>query len=92
MENCVHHHLKGGGRVGKTEEHDCGLKQPFMSEKCCFPLVTFLDSDIVVAPPDIEGCKEGTTTEAVDDLWDEWGYIAVADGPFVNRSIVLYGA
>ena len=91
-EDRVHHGLKGSGRVGEAEEHDCGFEQSFVSEEGCLPLITFFDSDIIIAPADVEGCEESAAAEAVDDLQDEWGYIAIPDSPLVNGSVVLNGA
>ena len=91
-EDRVHHSLEGGGRIGEAEEHDCWFEQSLVGEEGCFPFIAFLDPDIIIAPANVESGKESTATEAVNDLWDEWGYIAISDSPFVNGSVVLNGA
>jgi hypothetical protein len=53
-ENVVHHCLKGRGRVGKAEEHDCQFKEAFTCFEGGLSFVSLLDSDIVVAPSYIE--------------------------------------
>jgi hypothetical protein len=45
--------------------------------------------NIVVSPLYIELGKEGTSTEAINSLWDQWGYISVLFCPFVDRTVVL---
>ena len=54
MERVIHESLEGSGKVGKTEEHNCGFKQPFMGDKGCLPLVTILYSYVVVPPLNIK--------------------------------------
>ena len=54
MERVIHESLEGSRGVGKTEEHNCGFKQPFMGDKGCLPLVTILDLYIVVPPLNIK--------------------------------------
>ena len=52
-ENGVHHGLEGGRGIGKAKEHYFWLKQALISNERCFPLVSFLDADIIVSPTDI---------------------------------------
>jgi hypothetical protein len=49
-KDCVHHRLEGRQGVGEAEEHDHGFEQAFVGEEGCFPLVSILDLDVVVAP------------------------------------------
>ena len=42
--------LKGGGRIGHAEEHDGGFIESSVSDEGSFPLVAFLNSDIVISP------------------------------------------
>jgi hypothetical protein len=86
----VHHHLKGGWRVGETEEHDCGFEKPLWSKEGSFPLITVFDTDIVVSPPDIELSEQRAATEVIDCLWNERGDIAILLSPLINWSVVLY--
>ena len=50
----VHEPLKGGGGVGKPEEHYGGFEESLMGDEGCFPLVTVLNSHVVVPPPDVK--------------------------------------
>ena len=86
----IHHHLKGGWRIGKTEEHDCGFEEPFWHEEGSFPLVPILDADVVVSPSDIEFGKQSASAKAVDGLGNEGRDVAILLGPFVDWSVVLY--
>jgi hypothetical protein len=48
LENVVHHHLEGGGRISESEKHHLGLVEATISAKHCLPLVTLLDPNILV--------------------------------------------
>ena len=53
-EGVIHKSLKSGGGVGKSKEHDGGFEESLMGDEGRFPLVTILDSYVVVPPPNIE--------------------------------------
>ena len=53
----VHHLLKYGRRVTETKEHNSRFKESKLCLEYYFPLITFLDSDIIVAPINIKFCK-----------------------------------
>ena len=53
-EGVVHEALESGGGVGKSEEHHGRFEKSFVGNEGCFPLVTVLDSYVVVSPPDVE--------------------------------------
>ena len=53
-EGVVHEALEGGGGVGESEEHHRGFEKSFVGNEGCLPLVTVLDSYVVVSPPDVE--------------------------------------
>ena len=63
-----------------------------MGKEGGFPFVAFFNPDIVEAPADVHFGEEGTAAHPVNDSWDEWSYISVADCPFVDRSVILYRA
>ena len=60
-----------------------------MGEECSFSFISFLDSDVVVAPTDIYDCKFGASAEAVYHLVNEGGYVSVLFGPFIDGLVVL---
>jgi hypothetical protein len=54
LENVIHHSLEGGQAVSHAIQHYQWFKQPLVTPKGCFPFISFLDSDVLVAPLDIE--------------------------------------
>ena len=53
-EGVVHETLEGGGGVGESKEHHSGFEEAFMGDEGCLPLVTVLDSYVVIPPSDIK--------------------------------------
>src|SRR5882672_9914189 len=53
LEDVIHHHLEHHRAVSETKEHDKGFEQASVRPKGCLPLVSVLDSHIVVPPSDI---------------------------------------
>ncbi|KAI0312979.1 hypothetical protein OF83DRAFT_1036300, partial [Amylostereum chailletii] len=97
FEKFIHHCLECRRRIHKAKEHHQGFVQPTVSFESGLPLVSFLDMDIlvvldiVVAPADIYLGEDLGTLEFVDELGDEWEWVFVLDGAFVQRSVVLHG-
>ena len=54
-----------------------------MGAECGFLFITLFDSDVVVSPADVYNHELGASTEVVDDLGNEGGYISVFLSPFV---------
>ena len=57
-EGIRHEMLECGGGVGHAEEHDSWFIESTMGDEDSFPLVTFLDMDIVVLPLHIKLSKD----------------------------------
>ena len=53
-ENVIHHGLEGCRAIGETEEHHQGLEQSSVGSEGSLPLITLLDPDIIVPPPNIQ--------------------------------------
>jgi len=53
-EDVIHHHLEHRQAVSETKEHDKGFKQALVHPKGHLPLISILDSHIVVSPLDIQ--------------------------------------
>ena len=53
-EDVIHHCLECGGRICKPKEHYCWFEHAEQGFECCLPLVTLLDSDIIISPSDVK--------------------------------------
>ena len=53
FKDVVHHHLEGSWAVCETEEHNEWFEQSAVHSESSLPFITFLDTDIVEAPPNI---------------------------------------
>ena len=53
-EGVVHESLKGSGGVGEAKEHYGGFKESSVGDEGCLPLMTILDSYIVIPPSYVE--------------------------------------
>ena len=59
LEDVVHERRECTGRVGQAKEHNCGFKETTIGGEGCLPLVTSLDTDVVVSPSDVQGSEYG---------------------------------
>jgi len=89
LEYLVHHGLKGGWTIGETEEHNQRFEKSSVCAKGSLPLITFLDADIVVPPPDIEFGDVLRTSESVNEVRDEWEWVRVLYRLRIQCSVVL---
>ena len=53
FKDVIHHHLEGSWAVCETEEYNKWFKQSAVRSESGLPFVTFLDADIVEAPPNV---------------------------------------
>jgi len=53
-EGVIHKSLEGGGGVGEAKEHDGRFEEAFVGDEGGFPLMPVFNTDVVVAPPNIE--------------------------------------
>src|SRR5260221_7620063 len=72
FELIVHHCLEGTRGVGQSEEHNCGFKQSVAGFEGGFPLVTFFNTNIIVAPANIEFCVPFLSGETMDEIRYQW--------------------
>ena len=91
-EGVVHEPLKGGRGVGEVKEHDGGFKEAFVGDKGSLPLVSVLDSNIVVSPSDIKFGEYFGIFELINEVRDQREGISISDSVFIEVSIVLTGA
>ena len=88
----VHESLERGRGIGHPEEHYERLEKSSVCGEGTFPLMSVLDSDIVVSPPDIEFSEEFSSLELINEVGDEGEGIGIADSMLVKVPIVLTGA
>jgi hypothetical protein len=55
-------------------------------------LIAILDANVVVSPTDIKLGKPLLAYEALDEFLDEEEWISIADGEFIECSVILYGS
>jgi len=91
MEGIIHELLESGGGIGETEEHDGGFEEAFVGNKGGFPLVSVFDSDIVIAPSDIELGEYFGVFEFVDEVGDQWERVGIPNSVFIKIPVVLTG-
>jgi len=70
LKDVVHHRLEGGGTVREAKEHDKGFVQAAVGPEAGLPLVSFLYSDIVEAPLDVQLYEVLGSTELCNQLWN----------------------
>ena len=50
----VHHCLECSWGVCESKEHDSWFEQSLICDEGCFPLIAFLDMDVIVSPSDVK--------------------------------------
>ena len=88
-EGIGHKLLKGGGRIGHAEEHDSGFIKSSVGDEGGFPLVTFLDSDIVISPSHIKLGEDLGVFKFVDEIGDQGEGICVSNSMAIEISVIL---
>ncbi|KAG5718751.1 hypothetical protein E4T56_gene2632 [Termitomyces sp. T112] len=89
LEDVVHHGLEGGGAVGESEEHNKQLKQFPVGLEGGLPLISLLDTHLVVAPSDVQFSEVPCTLEVVDELGDEEKGVAIVYCHGIKNPIIL---
>jgi hypothetical protein len=72
LKDFIHHCLKHGRTVHKTEEHYQRFKQPMICPKCTLPFIAFLHPNIIVAPSDIQLHEVTSTAKLINEFGDQW--------------------
>ena len=90
-EGIRHKSLKSGGRVGHAEEHDGGFIESSVGDEGGFPLVTFLNSDIVISPSYIKLGEDLGVFKFVDEVGDQGEGVCISDSMAVEVSVILAG-
>ena len=61
-----------------------------MTYESSLPFVSFLNSDIVVSPPEIDLCKVLRSFEFIDELRNEWEGVVVPNHVLVQIPVILH--
>ena len=88
-EGIRHESLKGGGRIGHAEEHDGGFIKSSVGDEGGFPLVTFLDSDIVISPSHIKLGEDFGIFKFVDEIRNQGEGICISNSMAIEISVIL---
>ena len=67
-EGVGHESLESGGVIGHAKEHNCGLIESPVGNEGGFPLVSVLDSDIVISPLHIKLGEDLGIFEFVNEI------------------------
>ena len=67
-ENHIHKSLKGHRGVSQTKEHYLGFKEASISGEHCLPLITGLDSNVIVFLTNIELGENAGLMEMINDV------------------------
>ena len=70
-ENVVHEHLEGGWSIATTKEHDGGFEESHWGDKGSFPLILFLEADVIVSPSYVKLGEYGGSFHVVNEFWDK---------------------
>ena len=88
-KDMVHKGLEGGWSIVETKKHDGGLIETEWGNKGHFPLIRFLDSNIVVPPADVKFGEVDGILYVIDEFCDERKRIGVPDSMAIEVSIIL---
>ena len=86
----VHEGLECSRGVRQAKEHDQWFEKTLVGGKGSLPLISFFDSDIVVAPTNVEFGEVLGPFETVDNVRDEGEWVAVLDCALVQLPVVLH--
>jgi hypothetical protein len=89
VEYLIHHGLEGGRTIGEAKVHDQWFKEATIGAKCGLPLITLLNSDIIVPPTDVELGKVLRAFESVNEVIDEREWVSILPCDHVKCPIVL---
>src|ERR1700733_712876 len=75
----VHEGLKGSRTVGHSEVHDFGFVETSISHYGSLPFVSFLDSNVMIPPSDIELSEIPSLRQPIDNVGSKRERVTVFD-------------
>ena len=88
-EDVVHKGLECRQCIAKPKEHHCRFEKSQGDDKGSFPLVFFMNADVVIAPSDVEFREESGILHVVDEFRDERQRVCILNGVGIEISVVL---
>ena len=71
QEDIVYKGLERRRCIAKTEEHHCGFIKTEGSDEGCFPLIRFLDPNVVVSPSNVKLSEINGVFHIIDEFGNE---------------------
>ena len=85
----IHEHLKCGGSIAESEEHDGGFEKSHGGNEGGFPLILLPDANIVISPVNVKFGEQGGLLHVINEFWDEREWIGISDGVGVQVAVIL---
>ena len=85
----IHKGLKGGWGVAKAKGHYQGFKKAEGAFKGGFPLVTFMDTNIVISLVNVKFSKIARSLEFVNKIEDQGKWGSILDSNFIKVTVIL---
>ena len=73
----------------ESKEHDSGLEQSHGSDEGSFPLVLFLDANVVVSLANVKLGEQGGFLHIINEFRDKGEWIGILDGVGVQVAVIL---
>src|SRR5882672_3289022 len=91
-EDVIHHCLEHRQAVSETKEHDKRFKQASVHPKGCLPLISILDSCVVVSPSDVQFSEVLHLGSGyhIKDVRDQGQGVGILYGQHIELMVVLY--
>ena len=83
--------LKSGGGIGHAEEHDSGFIESSVGDEGSFPLVAFLNLDIVISSSYVKLGEDLGVFKFVDEVGDQGEGVCISDSMAVEVLVILAG-
>src|SRR3979490_2313996 len=80
---------EGNPAVCESEVHYQWFKKSAVCPESSFPLITFLDADVVVAPPDVQFCEVLRAAKSVNEIINKRKGESVLDSDLIQSAVVL---
>ena len=88
-EDVVHKGLECRQCIAKSKEHHCWLKKSQGGNEGSFPLVFFMNADVVIAPSDVKLHEEGGIFHVVNEFRDKRQRVCISNGVGIKILVVL---